>query len=164
MATPTSSANELAALLKEIAEQGRINVTVAPDLHHRFERILATPPPPDSPEISVVLRCRFAFNLTVAEALVLAQLVKYPQVATKQLHKVMSRDGKPATDIGIVGTVVSLLRKKMTLHEIKIVNIPSYGYRLIESDRARIRKLIADEHDEDAVSATALANDPKTAA
>jgi hypothetical protein len=116
-----SKAVNVAELLQEAAEQGRIVMVLPASNRPPIDRALTTLPL-RQPSSSLVTICRQLFGLTLAESRIFVALLKHDLVTKEELHRAMS-DGDPMSKIRTVDVVVCRARQKLDQLGIGVINI-----------------------------------------
>jgi hypothetical protein len=117
--------SELIELLKQAVENGRVVVIPSG----------SAPPPP------VAVR----FGLTRVETQTLTALMANGAVSREQLHAAAASADRPLAKLTTLNVTVFNLRRKLAPFAIEIINIHGRGFRISDTDRERIRRLIAEQ-------------------
>jgi hypothetical protein len=113
-------------------------------------RVNRTPP--------LATTCRRAFGLTLAEALVFAELLAHGQSERGPLQDAMSHNGTRAPTTKSLSVLMCKLRRKLAVHGITIDLLWGQGYALAGGARARAHEILA-AHGETAIEQAALMPD-----
>jgi DNA-binding response OmpR family regulator len=100
------------------------------------------------PHSMLVVKCCVHFSLPHSEGQALATLMEQDLVSRKQMHAAVA--GSPKVDPRIIDVVVCKLRRKIRPHGIEISTARNQGFYLTPPSRAKIRKLLAEQTQENA--------------
>ena len=156
--TVVSKSGDIVELLKQAAAEGRI-VLMLPAAS-RYQP--ATPSSQDTPEQTLTAALCRLFGLRHGESRALVPMVQWGFVSRERLHAAISRDASPDTGIETVGVTVSSLRRKLRPFGIGIVTLHGLGCRLGETDRDKIREMLAEAGAELVDAITPAGNAEKT--
>ena len=134
--TVVSKSSDIVELLKQAAVEGRIVLMLPAASRYQPAR-------PDNTEQALVAALCRLFGLRHGEGRALVKMLQRGYVSREELHAAISRDGNPNTGVAVVGVTVCSLRRKLKVHGIGIATLHGLGCRLGETDRDKIREMLA---------------------
>jgi hypothetical protein len=127
----STPADAVAVLTKALSEGHAVTLSLAAPPH-----VNCIPP--------LITACRLRFKLTSAEAAVLAELIESGLAEQGVLQAAMSRNGTHTPTAASLRVLVSKIRKKLAIFDVKIGLVWGQGYIVSEGDCVRVRKLLAE--------------------
>jgi hypothetical protein len=123
---------------------GDVVLAQQPRVSHATVQITpALPPVPPTKDVPVVVALRHLLGLTQNEARALARLLEHGHATKEQIHAATSIAGAPMTKLKGVDVLIHKIRRKLILHNIEITTVHGQGFRIDESSRRKVKKLIA---------------------